>query len=53
LYSVEAEVPAVVPMILMMTMIAVIDFQKGSVNAAIKGYQLLLLIVSTMMENLI
>jgi len=38
-------------MILMMTMIVVIDFQKGSVNAAIKGYQLLLLIVSMMMEN--
>jgi len=51
LYLVEAEVPAMVPMMTMMTMIAAIGFQKGGANAAIIGYQLLLLIVSTMMGN--
>jgi hypothetical protein len=44
------EVPAVVPIILMM-MIAVIDYQREDVNVVKEDYQLLLPIVSTILWN--
>jgi hypothetical protein len=46
---VKAEVPAVVPMMMMMN--AVIDYQRKGVNVAKEDYRLLLLIVSTKLEN--